>query len=480
MKRLTIVLLFFTAILNRDISAQWSNVSSGLGNKQVYSFTNNSTNLFAGTFNYGLYTSTDDGMNWTQAGIGLNNRVVFSLTMFGNYLYAGTDIGIWRTSNNGAYWTLIGINNNTIYSLASNQTRIFAGLHSSGLFYSSGGSNWFISSLNVINIKSIAVNGNFILAGAGGNAGVHLSTNNGNNWTATSLNNKSVYSLALNGNYAYAGTGGGVYYSLDSGYTWTRSSLNNDLVYSLAVTGSAVYAGTELNGVFLSTDNGLNWSQLNDGLPGGITIYSLYLYNNYVYAGASVNSVYRRPVIELPVTLNQKVFIQGFYNPVSDAMVSDTVTVYLRNAASPYEVIDFARSVVDSSGNGSFQFSNAVNGVDYYIQLEHRNSLETWSNTPQQFTASVLDYDFTTANTQAYGDNMIQINASPVRFGIYSGDVNQEGIIDLNDVLMIYNDANAFGSGYVVTDINGDSVVDLNDVLIAYNNSVGFVAVIRP
>ena len=480
MKRLTIALLFFTAILNRDISAQWSNVSSGLGNKQVYSFTNNSTNLFAGTFNYGLYTSTDDGMNWTQAGIGLNNRVVFSLTMFGNYLYAGTDIGIWRTSNNGAYWTLIGINNNTIYSLASNQTRIFAGLHSSGLFYSSGGSNWFISSLNVINIKSIAVNGNFILAGAGGNAGVHLSTDNGNNWTATSLNNKSVYSLALNGNYAYAGTGGGVYYSLDSGYTWTRSSLNNDLVYSLAVTGSAVYAGTELNGVFLSTDNGLNWSQLNDGLPGGITIYSLYLYNNYVYAGASVNGVYRRPVIELPVTLNQKVCIQGFYNPVSDAMVSDTVSVYLRNAASPYEVIDLARALLDSSGNGPFQFTNAVNGADYYIQLEHRNSLETWSNTPQQFTASVLDYDFTTANTQAYGDNMIQINTSPVRFGIYSGDVNQDGIIDLNDVLMIYNDANAFGSGYVVTDINGDSVVDLNDVIIAYNNSVGFVAVIRP
>ena len=480
MKRLTIALLFFTAILNRDISAQWSNVSSGLGNKQVYSFTNNSTNLFAGTFNYGLYTSTDDGMNWTQAGIGLNNRVVFSLTMFGNYLYAGTDIGIWRTSNNGAYWTLIGINNNTIYSLASNQTRIFAGLHSSGLFYSSGGSNWFISSLNVINIKSIAVNGNFILAGAGGNAGVHLSTDNGNNWTATSLNNKSVYSLVFNGNHAYSGTGGGVYYSLDSGYTWTRSSLNNDLVYSLAVTGSAVYAGTELNGVFLSTDNGLNWSQLNDGLPGGITIYSLYLYKNYVYAGASVNSVYRRPVIELPVTLNQKVFIQGFYNPVSDAMVRDTVTVYLRNATSPYEVIDLARSVADSSGYGSFQFSNAVNGADYYIQLEHRNSLETWSNTPQQFTASVLDYDFTTANTQAYGDNMIQINASPVRFGIYNGDVNQDGIIDLNDVLMIYNDANAFGSGYVVTDINGDSVVDLNDVIIAYNNSVGFVAVIRP
>ncbi|MBK6877714.1 MAG: hypothetical protein IPG99_14995 [Ignavibacteria bacterium] len=480
MRIFTLVLFFFATILTQNTFAQWSNVSTGLGNKQVYSFTNNSTNLFAGTFNYGLYTSTDNGMNWTMAGIGLNNRVVFSLTTFGNYLYAGTDIGIWRTSNNGAYWTLIGINNNTIYSLASNTTRIFAGLHTSGLFYSSGGSNWFISSLNVINIKSIAVNGNFILAGAGGNAGVHLSTNNGNNWTATSLNNKSVYSLAMNGSNAYAGTGGGVYYSRDSGYTWTRSSLNNDLVYSLAVAGSAVYAGTELNGVFLSTDNGLNWSQLNDGLPGGITIYSLYLYNNYVYAGASLNGVYRRPVIELPVTLNQRIFMQGSYNPVTDAMVSDTVSVYLRNAASPYEVLDFVSAVVDSSGYATFEFSNAVNGVDYYIQLEHRNSLETWSNMPQQFSGNSLNYDFTTDASQAFGNNIIQVNASPIRFGIYSGDTDQDGTIDASDLSMIDNDATAFVSGYAVTDLTGDSFVDGSDFAIGDNNASNFVSVVRP
>ncbi|MBK8553939.1 MAG: hypothetical protein IPL53_24005 [Ignavibacteria bacterium] len=480
MKIFIIALFLFVTLLTQNSFSQWSNVSSGLGNKQVYSFTNNSTNLFAGTFNYGLYTSTDNGMSWTQAGIGLNNRVVFSLTVFGNYLFAGTDIGIWRTSNNGAYWTLIGINNNTIYSMASNQTRVFAGLHSSGVFYSSGGSNWFISSLNVINIKSIAANGNFILAGAGGNAGVHLSSNNGNNWTATSLNNKSVYSLALNGNHAYAGTGGGVYYSRDSGYTWTRSSLNNDLVYSLAVSGSVVYAGTELNGVFISTDNGLNWSPLNDGLPDGITIYSLYLYNNYVYAGASLNGVYSRPVFEPTVTLNQKICIQGFYNPDTDVMVSDIVSVYLRNAASPYEVIDFASAVVDTSGNGSFEFTNAVNGLDYYIQLEHRNSLETWSNTPQQFSGNTLNYDFTIDAAQAFGNNMSLVNASPVRFAIYSGDVNQDAVIDLTDVLQTYNDANSFITGYSVTDLTGDNLTDLADVLLAYNNSVGFVEVVRP
>ena len=75
MKKFTIALFLFFTILIQDSSAQWTNVSTGLDNKEVYSFTNNSTNLFAGTFNYGLYTSTNNGMNWSQAGIGLNKKI---------------------------------------------------------------------------------------------------------------------------------------------------------------------------------------------------------------------------------------------------------------------------------------------------------------------------------------------------------------------------------------------------------------------
>lgn len=62
----------------------------------------------------------------------------------------------------------------------------------------------------------------------------------------------------------------------------------------------------------------------------------------------------------------------------------------------------------------------------------------------------------------------------------FSGDVNQDGFIDLTDVLNINNDANIFLSGYVVSDLTGNDLVDLTDVLMAYNNSVGFVSVIKP
>ncbi|MFZ1322008.1 MAG: hypothetical protein WAT71_10685 [Ignavibacteria bacterium] len=480
MKKLITALIIFLFLLQYNSYAQWANVSSGLGNKQIYSFSSNSNNLFAGTFNYGIYKSSDNGLTWAQAGITLNNRIIFSQTYFGNYLYAGTDIGIWRSSNSGAYWSLSGINNNTIYSLASNQSRVFAGLHVSSLFYSSGGTSWFISSLNVNDIKSIAVNENFILAGAGGNAGVYLSNNNGNNWTSTSLNNKSIYSLALNGNHAYAGTGGGVYYSLDSGYTWTRSPLNNELVYSLAVIGNDVYAGTELNGVFLSTNSGLNWSQLNDGLPGGTSVFALYTYNNYLYAGASVNSVYRRPVSGIPATLDMNIFIQGFYNSTTDTMTGDTVIVNIRNFSPPYLLEDNAQSFINSSGHGTFIFSNITNGVNYYLQVIHRNSVETWSAAGQSFNNNIMNYDFTNSTAKAYGNNMIEIDTSPLRFAVFSGDVNQDGSIDLTDGSQIDNDAFNFASGYLPTDVNGDEIVDVADAVLSDNNGFNFVGKITP
>ena len=78
------------------------------------------------------------------------------------------------------------------------------------------------------------------------------------------------------------------------------------------------------------------------------------------------------------------------------------------------------------------------------------------------------------------GSNEIIVETSPVRYGMFGGDVNQDGIVDLNDVVQTYNGANVFSSGYVVTDLTGDNMTDLNDVILAYNNSAGFVAAVKP
>lgn len=275
-------------------STQWENISSGIGNRPVYSLHNNSGYIYAGSSNHGIYLSSDNGTNWSPAGVNYFN-ITYAMTEFGGYLYAACELGVWRTSNNGAYWSYTSLNNTTMYSLASNQSRVFVGSHNSGLFYSAGGTGWFISQLNTQSVKALALNGNFLLAGCGNSAGVFISTNNGTNWFSSSLNYKSVYSLTLNGNIAFAGTGSGVYISTDSGYTWTQTSLNNELIYSLAVSGNNVFAGTELHGIYVSEDNGVSWTQRNEGL-GNITVHALRIANNYLFAGASANGVYRRQI----------------------------------------------------------------------------------------------------------------------------------------------------------------------------------------
>jgi hypothetical protein len=72
------------------------------------------------------------------------------------------------------------------------------------------------------------------------------------------------------------------------------------------------------------------------------------------------------------------------------------------------------------------------------------------------------------------------VDASPVRFAIYSGDVNQDGTVDATDVSAIDNAANNFLSGYVATDLTGDNFVDGTDFAIADNNAANFVSAIRP
>lgn len=357
---------------------QWENVSAGIGNRPVYSLYDNSTYIYAGSSNHGIYLSSNNGTSWSSAGINYFN-ITYAMTEFGGYLYAATELGVWRTSNNGAYWIVTSLNNTTMYSLASNSSRVFVGSHNSGLFYSSGGQGWFISSLSATSVKSLVINGDFIAAGCGNSAGVYISTNNGANWSQTALNNKSVYSMAMNGNNIFAGTGSGVYRSTDLGTTWVQTSLNNELVYSLAVSGSSVFAGTELHGVFVSENNGTTWVQKNEGLL-DLTIHSLRIVNNFLFAGASANAVYRRTLgtlvnilpgsgqIPLKTTLSQN--YPNPFNPATNISFSlkDRESVRLKIYNSTGQMV--ADLVNDSFGPGRYEVrwdaSGYSSGVYFY------------------------------------------------------------------------------------------------------------------
>src|ERR1035438_3609817 len=108
-------------------------------------------------------------------------------------------------------------------------------------------------------------------------------------WIPTSrLNGVSVFCMVLNDVNLFAGTeGGGVYLSTNNGTDWTQ--VNNGLtgfltIKALAVCGTDIFAGMEVGGVFRSTNNGTTWIQA--GLT-GIAVYSFAVIGTNIYAGTS-------------------------------------------------------------------------------------------------------------------------------------------------------------------------------------------------
>ena len=75
------------------------------------------------------------------------------------------------------------------------------------------------------------------------------------------------------------------------------------------------------------------------------------------------------------------------------------------------------------------------------------------------------------------GQVLKKIDTSPVRYGMYSGDVNQDNTIDASDAAIIDNDAANLVTGYSITDLNGDMIVDATDFAIIDENANRFISI---
>lgn len=185
--------------------------------------------------------------------------------------------------------------------------------------------------------------------------------------------------------------------------------------------------------------------------------------------GQNLSTVFNFTTIST-ISLNLKVYLEGFYN--GSTQVPDTVRVYLANSVTHVRV-DSSKSVLSATGTDTLSFIHAPN-ASYYIVITHRNHLETWSSITISFaTGSLTSYDFTTASSKAFGNNMKQVGSAWV---LYGGDINQDGTID-NDDYTVYK--SQFGrDGYIPSDLNGDNFADGYDLPVLYSNY--FVSKITP
>ena len=174
--------------------------------------------------------------------------------------------------------------------------------------------------------------------------------------------------------------------------------------------------------------------------------------------------------------------ILGYSTDVNDV---DTVFISAMNFIT-HTVVDRKAGILKTNGTVSVTFSATVlAGTPYFIKVNHRNALETWSSSAVLLTSL---YDFTSLQSKAYGNNMIQ-TFDAIGWAFYSGDIadaqtgvvgTQDGVMESQDYGDMENAISLSLTGYVTEDITGDGVVESLDYSLMQNNTYFSRSLIRP
>ena len=191
-------------------------------------------------------------------------------------------------------------------------------------------------------------------------------------------------------------------------------------------------------------------------------------------------------------TLNISVFLQGLssgsgtMNPAWDnagphwgVAVADHISIELHDATpGNYASVIYTASdvVLSTTGQASAYIPGGFSGT-YYVTIRHRNGLPTVSATPLSFSGVSISYSFD-APAKAYGNKLVSLPAGG--YGIYGGDVNQDGAINGSDKTIVNAFSGSFTTGYQYADINGDGTVDSADMTVVDNNAAAGISSSTP
>jgi hypothetical protein len=283
------------------------------------------TLLFAGTVTSGIIRSTDFGANWTQTSTGVTSKWITAFAVDDTILYAGAydlpgtpggmmDGGVFRSTDNGAYWAAVN----------------------SGLMHKR------ISSLAVHHTPGGAI----VYAGTYFGT-VYRSTNRGAYWT--SLNAPlagRVSALVLHPPSSGAGETGlfaatsgidavGVFLSTNNGMSWNEvnAGLTSTNVLTLlscspsGETGGSYLLGGTDNGLFILTDKSASWVPVDEGMTGGyvraLGISATGAAGQAFLLAGNDSGVWRRPLQEIISSVDghrgeipdRHILLQNYPNP---------------------------------------------------------------------------------------------------------------------------------------------------------------------
>jgi photosystem II stability/assembly factor-like uncharacterized protein len=341
---------------------EWSPAPGPEGGK-ITAFAVIGSNLFAATQGGGIFRSTNNGGQWTEVNTGLTNRDVTSLVAQNGVLYASTaGDGVFRSVDNGANWSAFStrLSGLFVFNLTANETHLFAisaattfgGQTVNRTALNEAGWNAFDTNLPTNEFfQDIQTAGALVFA-VSLDGGVYSSSASTAAWSPYNTgfgtqNNPPFfyYSLTASGNNLYVATDTGVYVSPITGAAWTAfntglgedadirvieaigtalfarsfrfdtgppaatvykvfrsplnqaswtdvsSGLDNRFIHVFTGVGTDVFAGTEGSGVFRLPPTGGTWTAANTGLTATFVI-SLFVKDALLIAGTDGGGVY--------------------------------------------------------------------------------------------------------------------------------------------------------------------------------------------
>ena len=354
---------------SNDQGNTWRLRNNGLNiNTVVNCIAKHGSNLFIGTNKYGVFKSSDLGLNWLQVVSGLYEAPIFTFHRIMSIESIGTDL-------------VIGALSLTTNQTSAPQGRIFKS--------SNNGTSWTNTTNNINNgdnfvyVYDIHTIGSVIYLAT--NEGVFLSTNSGGSWvgsnfgmptnqiSALTSNSTNLFAAQRYSGSSTSGPPGGVYVSNDYGSNWGNNNYRSyETVYSLFSINNLVFGGSRYP--LISNDNGNTWIFSGNGLPVA-PISAFHGDNNGVYAAMSSGNS-SSPVIGVykyggVVGLNEILTGNSHSispNPFTNYLEIKNISV---NQNLKYEILDNSSRVIENGelvNNRIENLENLINGI-YYLKI---------------------------------------------------------------------------------------------------------------
>ncbi len=222
----------------------------------------------------GVYASIDTGTTWSAVNTGLTaTTTAYAFYLDADTLYGCMKEGLYRTTNNGGTWE-----------------------------------KWGVSGLPATKINSLIITNDTMYA-SNGTLKVYRSINRGRTWFGAT-SNQTIFlpeRLYVHNNKFYTITSsnqGKFMICSDSGKTWTEvnAAFGQD-VQSVQFVNDNIFARVYNKGIYLSTNAGTTWAQINQGMSTAAPVLSaMTIAWDTLFASYQDGGIIRRGLPDVGVT----------------------------------------------------------------------------------------------------------------------------------------------------------------------------------